>query len=99
MTKSIACTTGIYQSAYELITHKDGSVSVKAPYIKWTRDGANGNLAYQTYGIADADKPEVLKFFEADTLVLEANNNAGALTLQDILDGNRAEDVHVQLSA
>ena len=48
-----------YNTAYKLIAHRDGSYSVKTPYIKWV--GGTGTLAFKTvkiikfsYEIADA---------------------------------------------
>ena len=44
MNKVIHCQVGIYDTQYELTTHKDGSVTVRAPNIKWR--GNAGNLTY-----------------------------------------------------
>jgi len=47
--KTINTTCGIYNTEYRLINHRDGSISVKAPYIKWI--GNTGSLAFRVVKI------------------------------------------------
>ena len=44
-TKTIDTQCGIYNTEYRLIKHKDGTISVKSPYIKWTNN--TGRLAFK----------------------------------------------------
>ena len=93
MNKSIDVTCGIYNTEYRLIQHKDGTISVKAPYVKWTDN--SGSLSFRTVKISKDDKADVLAFFEEDELALDANNGCGILTLEDVLNGDRYDGVHV----
>ena len=49
MAKSISTQVGIYDTQYTLINHRDGSISVKTPYVKWT--GNSGVLAFKNIKI------------------------------------------------
>jgi len=91
--KTIDVQCGIYSTYYCLIEHRDGSISVDAPYVSWKRD--TGTLARKRHAIAEEDKGDMMAFFEQDELILPANNNCGALSLEDILEGHRAHGVHV----
>ena len=42
---SISTTCGIYETEYTLIKHRNGDISVKTPYVKWT--GNTGSLAFK----------------------------------------------------
>jgi hypothetical protein len=43
--KTVPTKCGIYDSHYTLIRHRDGRVSVKAPYVKWYK--GVGSLAFR----------------------------------------------------
>jgi hypothetical protein len=43
--KTIDTQCGIYNTEYTLIKHRDGSISVKTPYIKWVNN--SGSLAFK----------------------------------------------------
>ena len=47
--KTIDTTVGIYDTQYTLINHRDGSISVKCPYVKWV--GNTGCLAFEVIKI------------------------------------------------
>ena len=47
--KTIDTTVGIYNTQYTLINHRDGSISVKCPYVKW--NGSTGCLAFRAVKI------------------------------------------------
>jgi hypothetical protein len=47
--KTIDTQCGIYNTEYRLIKHKDGSISVKTPYIKWVNN--SGSLAFKNVKI------------------------------------------------
>lgn len=96
--RSIAVVCGIYTTEYRLIVRRDGSLAVKAPYIKWSNN--TGRLAFETYEVVGAQMTQaVLAFFAADSLVLDANTHCGVLTLQDVLDGNLRPGVVVSNAA
>ena len=63
--KTINTTCGIYDTEYSLINHKDGCISVKTPFIKWTNN--SGTLAFK--------KVKITKFIEK-TKECFANGNA-----------------------
>lgn len=69
MAKTIDIKCGIYDTEYTLTEHRDGSISVKAPYIKWVNN--TGNLAFQTVNIPNGHVAEQIKLaFTADSLFL-----------------------------
>ena len=43
--KTIETKCGIYDTQYTLIQHRDGSISIKTPYIKWVNN--SGSLAFR----------------------------------------------------
>jgi hypothetical protein len=45
MAKTIPAHIGIYDTQYTLIKHRDGTLSVKVPYIKWVNQ--LGSLAFK----------------------------------------------------
>lgn len=49
--KTIDTTVGIYKTQYTLINHRDGSISVKCPYVKW--NGSTGCLAFKAVKITN----------------------------------------------
>lgn len=79
--KVIDVTCGVYQTEYRLIAHRDGSFSVKSPYVKWV--GNNGSLAFNTAVVPEKRKASVLKMFENR----ETLSPCGTLTLEDCLGG------------
>lgn len=82
MNKVIDCKCGIYSTEYRLICHKNGSISVKRPYIKWPSINS-GSLAFETVAIREDRKALVLKMFQSGLLY----DNSSPLTLDDICDG------------
>ncbi len=95
MNRQISVTCGIYGTSYKLTIHRDGTVSVKAPYVKWVNDSDSGSLAFETNTYSGRERDAILAFFDADELALEANNNGGMLTLEDVLKGDIGKGVHV----
>lgn len=81
MNKVIDCKCGIYSTEYRLICHKDGSVSVKRPFIKWVNN--SGSLTFETVAIREDRKALVLKMFQNGLLY----DNRSPLTLDNICDG------------
>jgi len=67
MNKQIDCTVGIYDTEYTLTEHRNGTITVKAPQIKWT--GNSGSLDFTRIKIT---KPsviaEVKRFFREEIL-------------------------------
>ena len=49
MAKTIDTKVGIYNTEYTLVAHRDGTISVKTPYIKWV--GNSGSLSFKTVKI------------------------------------------------
>lgn len=45
MAKTLDTTCGIYETEYTLTCHRDGTRTVRAPYIKW--EGSSGCLAHR----------------------------------------------------
>lgn len=41
----ISTQCGIWETSYRLIKHKNGSISVKAPFVRWKNN--NGSLAFR----------------------------------------------------
>ena len=54
--RTLDVTCGIYDTEYKLTAHKDGSLTIKAPYIKWANN--NGNLAFRTVKIPSGEVAE-----------------------------------------
>lgn len=79
--KVIDITCGVYQTEYRLIAHRDGSFSVKSPYVKWV--GNTGHLAFNTTVVPKKRQTEVLEMFK-DRVTL---TSCGRLTLEDCLGG------------
>ena len=74
--KTINTTCGIYDTEYVLINHKDGGISVKTPFIKWTNN--SGSLAFK--------QVKITKFIE-QTKKCFANGNA-EMSISEIIDIN-----------
>jgi hypothetical protein len=47
--KTIETKCGIYDTEYTLIKHRDGSISIKTPYVKWVNN--SGSLAFKNVKI------------------------------------------------
>lgn len=81
--KHIAIKCGIYDTEYTLATHKDGSVTLRAPYIKW--EGNTGNLAFRRVKVPPGELAQVaLDAFSAGTQYLPGYHDA---TLADLALG------------
>jgi len=66
--KSISVKVGIYDTAYKLIEHRDGSVTVMAPWIRWV--GSSGNLDFAHITITNPLLvSQIIRFFDNDILV------------------------------
>jgi hypothetical protein len=78
MNRKIATTVGIYRATYTLTCHKDGSVTIRAPSIKWT--GNTGTLAYTRYHVGRLCLISIIKtLFEAGELATEDGETMDAL--------------------
>jgi len=60
--KTLKTDVGIYDSEYRLICHRDKSISVREPFIKWTFNC--GSLSFRTVKIKKRFQAEVLACFE-----------------------------------
>jgi hypothetical protein len=79
MNKWIDCTCGIYNTEYQLMEHRDGSVSVKVPTIKWQNN--SGNLGFDTCHVTKEPFISFTKdFFKKDCLCDDSGS-----TLDEIL--------------
>jgi len=89
----IEAKVGIYDSEYVIKDYGE-YIIVLAPYVRW-RDNT-GSLAHRKVRVEkENEKEAVRKFAEEDELILPANNNAGHLSLPDVLDGNMAVGVRL----
>ena len=91
--KTINVTVGIYASGYTAIYHRNGDVTVRSPYVRWA--GNTGSLAFERTTLTGDDAVAAKAFFDSGESVMAANNGSGALSLQDVLDGNRFPGVRV----
>ena len=66
MRYTIDVTCGIYNTQYSIIRHRDGSVTVKAPYIDW-RDNT-GCLMFMRCLVTGKKAELVKKLFAMDEL-------------------------------
>jgi hypothetical protein len=71
--KTIDTVCGIYNTEYTLINHKDGSISVKTPFIKWTNN--SGTLVFK--------KIKITKFIEQAKDCF--NDDDGEMSISEIL--------------
>ena len=62
--KTLDTTCGIYNTEYKLIAHKNGTYSVKSPYIKWVNN--SGSLAFKTVKI-NKFKDFIVDAFDGET--------------------------------
>jgi hypothetical protein len=72
MSRYINVTCGIYNTYYELVSHRDGSVTVRVPGISW-RDNT-GTLKHSKVWINDPKKSPELSVFltRTDWLMITA---------------------------
>lgn len=63
---------GIYNTEYRLISHRDGSYTVKAPYIKWV--GNSGSLAFKMV--------KIIKFRD---IIADAFDGFSEMTVSEIV--------------
>ena len=75
--KTINTTCGIYETQHSLINNKDGGISVKTPFIKWTNN--SGTLAFK--------KVKITKFIEQAKDCFSSNGNA-QMSISEIIDIN-----------
>jgi hypothetical protein len=63
----VAVKVGIYNTQYDLTQHKDGSITVREPYIKWVNN--SGSLDFKKVKITDKPRvKDIKKLFAADEL-------------------------------
>lgn len=69
-------------------------INVRRPITRWVNN--SGSLCFERVRIDNADDMAAIRFFVAnEVLIGSANNNAGFLTISDVLDGNRHNGVHI----
>ena len=78
--KTIDCNVGIYNTEYTLTEHKDGSITVRQPFVRWENN--SGSLDFQNRKIEAGKTAERVKqFFEKEELADDVG-----MTLPDLLD-------------
>jgi len=77
MSKTLDTTCGIYSTEYTLTRHRNGSCTVKSPYIKWSDN--SGVLAHRKIKIKPAQTKDVVWFFDNGVTYSEITG----LTLSD----------------
>jgi hypothetical protein len=77
----IECKTGIYDTYFTLTCHRNGSVTVKSPSIKWEHNSGCLNFCRTT--IQAGKRAEMVKHFFAIDEMVDENQNV----LMDILAG------------
>jgi hypothetical protein len=80
MSKTLDTTCGIYFTEYTLTRHRNGSCTVKAPFLKWS-DTNSGALAFRKIKIEPAQKTDVVWFFVNG----ETYSDITGLTLSDTI--------------
>ena len=79
--RTIDCQTGIYHTRFTLTCHRDGSVTVRYPFIRWV--GNSGSLDFTKTKIKAGKRAKMVKhFFEIGELVDE-----NQYVLENILKG------------
>ena len=92
--RNLAIQCGVYNTHYNLVIHRDSSLTVKRPFIKWIDN--TGSLDFESICITDPDEAKnVIKFFEAQTHVLDCNTVGGLISLDDILDGDYNQGIKI----
>ena len=76
--RTIDCQVGIYDTEYTAVYHRDGSITVKEPYIKWA--GNTGCLAFRKIRLSGNNATMAKRFFKNDELVSDS-----VMILDDIL--------------
>lgn len=84
--KNIAVKCGIYDTAYTLTAHRDGTVTVKAPYIKWLNN--TGNLAFQRVTFKAGQIADAIKKAFADQDVELVGTGYEYVTLRNAIEGD-----------
>lgn len=79
--KNLDCTCGIYDTEYTLTSHRDGSVTVRIPYIKWTNN--TGILEFRREKYSGNAAALIKKCFKDQTHMLDGYEFA---TLRDVLE-------------
>lgn len=64
MSKTLDTTCGIYNAEYTLTKHRDGTRTVRAPYIKW--EGNSGCLAHHNVKASTEHADFIDACFEQD---------------------------------
>lgn len=59
---SIDVAVGIWDTAYTLTRHRDGTGTVRVPWIHWHRN--EGTLAFRKHHISAQHMPDVMWFFQ-----------------------------------
>jgi hypothetical protein len=81
--KTIYINCGIYDTEYTLTAHRDGSITVKAPYINWANN--TGTLAFQKVSFPAGPLADKIKRAFADRDLFLPGYEAA--TIQDAVDG------------
>jgi len=77
--KTINCKCGIYETEYQMTEHRDGSISVRKPYVRWANN--SGSLDFDTVKIEAGKTACTIKgFFEKEILADDIGT-----TLPDLL--------------
>lgn len=74
---SINMTCGIYDTEITCIRHRDGSTTIRAPYIKWINN--TGNLAFRKFRVFGAASKAARRLFDAGEIADETG-----VTLYDL---------------
>lgn len=90
---AINATVGIYDTAYTAVFHRDGSITVRAPFISWS--GNTGSLKFERSRFIGREAEIVREFFKEGELVLAANTGDGALMLTDVLAGQDMSGISI----
>lgn len=83
----------IWQTRYTIkdYGHK---IVVKAPFTRWC--GSSGSLDFETITITDAPRMQSIRtFVERKSLLEQANNQIGYLSIVDVLEGHQAAGVNL----
>lgn len=82
---TIDCKCGIYDTAYKIrVVHKDGTITVSAPYIKWVR--GTGILSFRDTRLTLSETSKVIVCFERGKLCIpDAFSTTGVFELDCVL--------------
>jgi len=82
----INVTVGIYNTHYSITHHRDGSVTVRAPYIRWINN--TGNLAFSRTKLTGNSAAVAVDMFALGDMVIESPvMSIGIISLDDVLNG------------